>query len=97
MKYDIIIFCFNYHGYIDENGNFSNFSISVGKDELNEKLRKEAQENAEERIEKSREKAREKAEKLLADKLEKAEGGKILLDNDDMQKVIEAAGEQEEL
>ncbi len=101
------------HDYIDENGNLSHFSVSVRKDELNEKLRKEAQENAEERIEKSREKAREnaeqlaekadadesnteKAEKLLEDKLEKAEDGKILLDNDDMQKIIEAAKEQEE-
>lgn len=85
------------HGYVDENGNFSNFSISIRKDELNERLRKEAQKNAEEQIEKLREKAREKAEKLLADKLEKAEGGRVLLDNDDMQKIIEAAREQEEI
>jgi len=95
------------HGYVDENGNFSSFAVVVRKDELNEKLRKEAQENAEKQIEKSREKAREdaeqlaekleeKAEKLLAEKLEKAEDGKIMLDNDDMQKVIEAAGKQEE-
>lgn len=108
------------HGYVDENGNFSNFSISVRKDELNEKLRKEAQENAEKQIEKNRENAREKseqlaekmeekaeeanadeskteqAEKLLADKLEQAEDGKVLLDNDDMQKIIEAAREQEQ-
>ncbi len=85
------------HGYVDENGNFSNFSISIRKDELNERLRKEAQKNAEEQIEKLREKAREKAEKLLADKLEKAEGGRVLLDNDDMQKIIEAVREQEEI
>ena len=124
------------HCYVDENGNFSNFSISIRKDELNERLRKEAQKNAEEQIEKLREKAREKAgqivekseenahekagqiaekseekvkekdaelgkaekaEKLLADKLEKAEGGRVLLDNDDMQKIIEAAREQEEI
>ena len=139
------------HCYVDENGNFSNFSISIRKDELNERLRKEAQKNAEEQIEKLREKAREKAEhiaekpeekarekagqivekseenarekaeqiaekpeekvkekdaelgkaekaeKLLADKLEKAEGGRVLLDNDDMQIVIEAAREQEEI
>ena len=52
------------HGYVDENGNFSNFAVVVRKDELNEKLRKEAQENAEKRIEKSREKAHENAEKL---------------------------------
>ena len=85
------------HGYVGENGNFSNFSISIRKDELNERLRKEAQKNAEEQIEKLREKAREKAEKLLADKLEKAEGGRVLLDNDDMQKIIEAVREQEEI
>ncbi len=84
------------HAYVDENGNYCNFTVSVRKDALNEKLRKEAQENAEERIEKSREKARENAEKLLADKLEEAVDGKVLLDNDDMQKVIEAAREQEE-
>ncbi len=154
------------HCYVDENGNFSNFSISIRKDELNERLRKEAQKNAEEQIEKLREKAcekaeqivgkseekvcekagqivkkpeekarekaeqivkkpeekarekaeqiagkpeekvkekdaesgkAEKAEKLLADKLEKAEGGRVLLDNDDMQIVIEVAREQEEI
>lgn len=102
------------HGYVDGNGNFSNFAVVVRKDELNEKFRKEAQENAEKRIEKSRENVRknagqlaeklekkedggrtEKAEKLLADKLENAEDGKILLDNEDMQKVIEVAREQE--
>ena len=59
------------HDYLDENGNYTNFTITVRKDELNEKLRKEAQENAEERIEKSREKARENAEQL-AEKLEEA-------------------------
>ncbi len=119
------------HGYVDENGNFSNFSISIRKDELNEKLRKEAQENAEKQIEKTRENARkkaeqlsedmekkaeeaekeqdktgiivvksdanqDKAERLLAEKLENAEDERILLDNDDMQKIIEAAREREE-
>ena len=38
----------------------------------------------------------DKAEQLLSEKLEKAKDGRILLDNDDMQKVIEAAREQEE-
>lgn len=61
------------HGYIDENGNFSNFAVVVRKDELNERLRKEAQENTEEQIEKSREKAREKAEQLAERTAEKAE------------------------
>lgn len=59
------------HGYVDENGNFSSFAVVVRKDELNEKLRKEAKENAEERIEKSREKARENT-KRLAEKWQKS-------------------------
>lgn len=83
------------HGYVDENGNFSNFSITIRKDALNEKLRKEAQENSEELIERTRENAREKAEKLLADKLEQAEDGEIFLDDGDMQTVIDAAKEEE--
>ena len=61
------------HGYVDENGNFSSFAVVVRKDEMNEKLRKEAQENAEEQIEKSREKARENAEQLVKKMAEKAE------------------------
>ena len=32
----------------------------------------------------------------MSEKIEKAKDGKILLDNDDMQKIIEAAREQEE-
>ena len=64
------------HGYVDENGNFSSFAVVVRKDEMNEKLRKEAQENAEERIEKSREKARENAEQLAEKLEEKAEEAK---------------------
>ena len=54
------------HDYIDENSNLSHFSVSVRKDNLNEKLRKEAQENAGKRIEKSREKARENKEQVGA-------------------------------
>ena len=61
------------HGYVDENGNFSSFAVVVRKDEMNEKLRKEALENAEEQIEKSREKARENAEQLVEKMAEKAE------------------------
>ena len=38
----------------------------------------------------------DKAKQLLSEKLEKAKDGRILLDNDDMQKVIEAAKDQEE-
>lgn len=64
------------HAYIDENGNYSNFSIVERKDELNEKLRKEAQENTEELIEKSREKSREKTEQLAEKLEEKAEEAK---------------------
>lgn len=61
------------HGYVDENGNFSNFAVVVRKDELNEKLRSEAQEKAEKRIEKSIENAREKAEQLAKKMAEKTE------------------------
>ena len=57
------------HDYIDENGNLSHFSVSIRKDEMNERLRKEAQENAEKQIEKTRENARKKAEQI-AEKLE---------------------------
>ncbi len=88
------------HDYIDENGNLSHFSVSVRKDELNERLRKEAQENAEERIEKSREKAREnaeemaeKAEQLLEEKIASSKDGTIYLYDTDMQTIIEAAKE----
>ena len=38
----------------------------------------------------------EKAEQMLLEKLENSENGEIYLDDDDMQKVIEAAREQEE-
>ena len=61
------------HAYLDANGNYSNFTVSVRKDALNERLRKEAQENAEKRIEKSRENARENAEQL-AEKMEEKAG-----------------------
>lgn len=61
------------HGYVDENGNFSSFAVVVRKDELNEKLRKEAQENTEKQIEKTRENARQKAEQIAEKLEEKAE------------------------
>lgn len=57
------------HDYLDENGKYSNFTITVRKDELNEKLRKEAQENVEKQIEKTRENARKKSEQF-AEKLD---------------------------
>ena len=38
----------------------------------------------------------EKAEQILLEKLENSENGEIYLDDDDMQKVLEAAREQEE-
>ncbi len=97
------------HAYLDENGNYSNFTVSVRKDKLNEKLRKEAQENAEERIEKSRENAREnaeqlaekmekkavqnKAEQLLEEKTASSKDGTIYLYDTDMKTIIEAAKE----
>ncbi len=82
------------HGYVDENGKFSNFAVVVRKDELNEKLRKEAQENAEEQIEKSRENARESAEQLLEEKIASSKDGTIYLYDTDMKTIIEAAKEE---
>lgn len=64
------------HDYIDENGNLSHFSVSIRKDEMNERLRKEAQENAEKQIEKTRENARKKAEQIAEKLEEKAEEAK---------------------
>ena len=81
------------HGYIDENGNYSNFAVVVRKDELNEKLRKEAQENVEKQIEKSRKKARENAEQLLEEKIADSKDGTIYLYDIDMQAIIEATKE----
>ncbi len=83
------------HGYVDENGNFSSFAVVVRKDEMNEKLRKEAQENAEEQIEKSREKARENAEQLLEEKMAASKDGTIYLNDTDMKTIIEAAQEED--
>ena len=81
------------HGYIDENGNYSNFAVVVRKDELNEKLRKEAQENVEKQIEKSRKKAHENAEQLLEEKIADSKDGTIYLYDIDMQAIIEATKE----
>lgn len=97
------------HAYLDENGNYSNFTVSVRKGALNEKLRKEAQENAEKRIEKSRENAREnaeqlaekmeekavqnKAEQLLEEKITSSKDGAIYLYDTDMKTIIAAAKE----
>lgn len=83
------------HGYVDENGNFSSFAVVVRKDEMNEKLRKEAQENAEKQIEKSREKARENAEQLLEEKMAASKDGTIYLNDTDMKTIIEAAQEED--
>ncbi len=81
------------HAYVDENGNYCNFTVSVRKDALNEKLRKEAQENAEKRIEKSRENARENAEQLLEEKIASSKDGTIYLYDTDMKTIIKAAKE----
>ena len=67
------------HGYVDENGNFSSFAVVVRKDELNEKLRKEAHENAEKQIEKTRESVRQKAEQMEEKAEEVEEDGKMTI------------------
>ena len=93
------------HSYIDANGKYSCIAFSVKKDKRNEKLRREAEENSKKQIEKTRENVRkkaeqlmeqleEKAEKLLSEKLKNADDGKIYLDNDDMQTIINAAKEE---
>ena len=69
------------HSYIDANGKYSHTAMTIKKDELNEKLRREAEENAKKQIEKTRENVRKKAE-LLAEQLEeKAEEAKKTKDS----------------
>ena len=98
------------HAYLDENGNYCNFTVSVHKDTLNEKLRKEAEENAKKQIEKTRESLKKKAEELeqkieekeqepsveemIDKKLADSEDGSIYLDDKEMQRVILKAKEE---
>lgn len=98
------------HGYVDENGNFSNFAVIKKNDGLNEKLRKEAEENAKKQIEKTRENLKKKAEELeekieekeqetsveemIDKKLVDSEDGSIYLDDKEMQQVILKAKEE---
>lgn len=81
------------HGYIDENGKYR-ASACLRNDfmlNMSDKLREERRKNSEKLIEKTK----EKVEQMLLEKLENSENGEIYLDDDDMQKVIEAAKEQE--
>lgn len=98
------------HAYLDENGNYCNFTVSVHKDTLNEKLRKEAEENAKKQIEKTRESLKKKTEELeqkieekeqepsveemIDKKLADSEDGSIYLDDKEMQQVILKAKEE---
>lgn len=98
------------HGYVDENGNFSNFAFIKKNDTLNEKLRKESEENAKKQIEKTRESQKKKAEELeqkieekeqetsveemIDKKLADSEDGSIYLDDKEMQQVILKAKEE---
>ena len=88
------VYCEN---YIDENGQLHHTSISVCKDELNEKLRTEARENAEKMIERVREKNKEAADKLeeLLNKAE--ETGELALGDEDMRWFSSAAKSLEAL
>ena len=94
------------HGYVDEDGNFSNFAVIKKNDEQNEKLRKEAEENAKKRIEETREKMRKKSEEaeerksqntveeMLAEKLDNMnEDESVFLDNEEMQLIIQKTRE----
>lgn len=98
------------HGYVDEDGNFSNFAYIKKNDGLNEKLRKEAEENAKKQIEKTRENLRKKDEELeqridekeqkpkveemIDKKIADSEDGSISLDNKEMQQIIQKAKEE---
>ena len=98
------------HAYLDENGNYCNFTVSVHKDTLNEKLRKEAEENAKKQIERTRESLKKKAEELdqkieekeqepsveemIDKKVADSKDGSIYLDDKDMQQVILKAKEK---
>ena len=100
------------HAYLDENGNYCNFTVSVHKDTLNEKLRKEAEENAKKQIEKTRENLKKKAEELeekieekepepsakemIDKKVADSEDGTFYLDDKEMQQVILKAKEEQE-
>ena len=75
------VYCEN---YVNENGKFYHISVSVRKDELNEKLREEARENTRQFIERIREKNREAAEKLETKLTQATESGEFTLDSDDM-------------
>ena len=88
------VYCEN---YIDENGQLHHTSISVRKDELNEKLREEARENTEKMIERVREKNEEAAEKLeeLLNKAE--ESGELVLGDEEMRVFSSAAKSLEAL
>lgn len=99
------------HAYLDENGNYCNFTVSVHKDTLNEKLRKEAEENAKKQIEKTRENLKKKAEELeekieekepepsaeemIDKKVADSEDGTFYLDDKEMQQVILKAKEEQ--
>ena len=82
------VYCEN---YIDENGKLHHASISVRKDELNEKLRAETQENMKKLIERVREKNGEAADKLEALLNKAEEAGELSLDDEDMRWIGSAA------
>ena len=98
------------HAYIDENGNYCNFTVSVHKDTFNEKLRKEAEENAKKQIEKNREKLRLNAEelklmnddkesafsveKMIDKKIEESKDGSVFLNEKEMMQVVQKAKEE---
>jgi len=83
--------------YIDENGQLHHTSISVRKDDLNEKLRAEARENVEKMIERVREKNKEASDKLeeLLNKAE--ESGELTLGDEEMRWFSSAAKSLEAL
>lgn len=82
------VYCEN---YIDENGQLHHTSISVRKDEGNEKLRKGVREKTEKMIERVREKNKETAD-MLEELLNKAEeSGELVLGDEEMRVFSSAA------
>lgn len=64
------------HSYIDANGKYCHTAMTIQKDELNEKLRKQAEENAKKQVEKTRENSRKRTEQLEEKLEEKSEEAK---------------------
>ena len=79
------------HAYLDEEGNYCCFAVTERKDELNEELRAQAQENAEKLMNAVREKNAAAADRLTELFSQAEEKGVLLLDDEDLKALTEAA------